>query len=108
MTRNGETQSYRYKLVLSQFVKNQRLVKGLARMTIHGMQGEEQKALALKDVTKSGKNSLGFRFRFFQELEGDIVLPEDFEPLRVEVQALPDTSRLKNITKMFSWPELLG
>jgi len=108
MTRNGETQSYRYKLVLSQFVKNQRLIKGLVRMTIYGMQGEGQKALVLKDVSQPGRNSIGFRFKFFQELEGNIVLPEDFEPLRVEVQAAPETKRLKNIKKMFSWPELLS
>jgi len=108
MTRNGEAQSYRYKLVLSQFVKNQRLIKGLVRMSIYGMQGEEQKVLVLKDITQPIKNSIGFRFKFFQELEGNVVLPEDFEPLRVEVQAAPESKRVKNIKKMFSWPELLS
>lgn len=108
MTRNGETQSYRYKLVLSQFVKNQRLIKGRAKIKIYGMQGEEEKVLSLKDITKSGANSVGFRFKFFQELVGNIVLPQDFEPLRVEIFASPDTKRLKNIKKEFGWPELLG
>jgi len=107
MTRNGETQSYRYNLVLSQFVKRQRQVKGIARMVIYGMLGEEQKSMALKDVTRPVINSLGFRFKFFQELEGDIVLPEDFEPLRVEVEAIPYGNSLKRIKKTFSWPELL-
>jgi len=107
MTRNGETQSYRYNLVLSQFVKRQRQIKGSARMVIYGMQGEQQKALTLKEVTHPGTNSLGFRFKFFQELEGDIVLPEDFEPLRVEVEATPADNSLKSLKKMFSWAELL-
>ena len=108
MTRNGETQSYRYNLVLSQFVKSQRLVKGVAEIMIYGMQGENQKVLALKDVTRPGKNNISFRFKFYQELEGSIELPDDFEPLRVEVQATPDGNQLKSIKKMFSWPELLG
>jgi hypothetical protein len=108
LTRNGETQSYRYNLVLSQSVKNQRLIKGVARMTIYGMQGEEQKELALKDITQPGQKSIGFRFKFFQELDGDIILPDDFEPLRVEVEAMPDGNQLKDIKKVFSWPELLG
>lgn len=108
MIRHAETQSYRYKLVLSQFVKNQRLIKGVARMTIYGMQGAEQKTLTLKDVVKSGNNSIGFHFKFFQELVGDIVLPKNFEPLRVEVVAIPSTKRLKNIKEVFNWPELQG
>lgn len=108
MDRNGMTKSYRYKLVLSQFVKKRYFVKGYVQLTIHGMRGTQQKALDLKDVSDSGKNSVAFRFKYFQELDGDIVLPDDFEPLRVELVAVPQTSGAKAVRKVFSWPELLS
>jgi hypothetical protein len=106
--RNGESQSYRYKLVLSQFVKRRSYVKGYVQLTIYGMRGAAQKALKLEDVSDGGNNSLAFRFKYFQELAGDIVLPEDFEPLRVELLAVPQSRGVKAIKRMFSWPELLG
>jgi len=108
MVRNGESQSYRYKLVLSQFVKRRSYVNGYVQLTIHGMRGAVQKDLKLEDVSKAGKHSLGFRFKYFQELVGDIVLPDDFEPLRVELLAVPQSRGVKAIKRMFSWPELLG
>jgi hypothetical protein len=107
MVRNGESQSYRYKLVLSQFVKRRSYVKGYVQLTFHGMRGSLQKVLKLGDVSEDG-NSLVFRFKYFQELAGDIVLPEDFEPLRVELLAVPQSRGVKTIKRMFSWPELLG
>jgi len=108
MNRNGMTKSYRYKLVLSQFVKQRFLVKGYVQLTIHGMRGTQQKALELKDLSESGKNSVAFRFKYFQELDGDIVLPDDFEPLRVELVAVPDSRGATTVRKVFSWPQLLG
>lgn len=108
MNRNGMTKSYRYKLVLSQFVKKRSFVQGYVQLTIHGMRGAEQKALDLKDVSESGKNSVTFRFKYFQEMDGDILLPDDFEPLRVELVAVPNSRGAKAVKKVFSWPELLG
>lgn len=108
MIRNGETQSYRYKLVISQFANIQRLVKGYVKIKIYGMQGAEQVSLNLKDFVKSGKNSIGFRFKFFQKFEENITLPVDFEPLRVEISAIAESKGVKNINKEYSWPELVS
>ncbi len=107
ISRTGESQNYRYTLVVSQFANKQRLIKGYVKVTIYGMQDMEQKQLEFKDVSSSGHNSIAFRFRFFQKFEGDIKLPENFEPLRIEVTAISQSKGVKDIEKVFNWPELV-
>lgn len=108
MMANGQPDQYRYNLILSQFVKDQRFVKGVARLSVIGLQDGEQKTLSFRDVTQPEKSGIQFRFKYFQEFEGDIHLPAGFEPLQVEVQAVPDGRRLKTIKETYNWSDLVS
>ncbi len=103
---NGKPRGYRYKVTLTQVLKNDRTARGTIKMTIAGRQGEEAKELGLADVTNKQVKALEYRFRYFQNLEGDIQLPEGFQPLRVTVSVQPRNSRYqeKTIEKTFDWP----
>lgn len=108
MRRNGETSTYRYKLVLSQFVKTHRLISGGVKMTFFGINGDDQQQLQMEDVRPNAGDKVRFRFKYFQELEGDIWFPEGFSPLRVEIVADPDGNAMNPVRKMYSWPDILA
>ena len=106
--RDAQTLNYRYNLVLTQFVKDQRVVKGSAKISVLGMQGAKQISIPFKKLSRPEKNHLRFRFKYFQEMSGDIALPVGFEPLRLELKAIPEGKRLKAITQTYVWAELVS
>ena len=75
MSRSAEERLYHYELVLTQVLKNQRTVKGRAAIEVEGLQNGRPRTLNLRGLTVSGKKDMGFRFRYFQKFDGDILLP---------------------------------
>ena len=49
---------------------------------------------------RPGMQGQGFSFRYFQQLEGSVVLPEGFTPKRVRVQLRSDGS---TVDQAFPW-----
>lgn len=103
---NGQPRGYRYKVILTQVLKNDITARGSIQLSIAGRQGGDAKVLGLRDVTDKQVRELEYRFKYFQNLEGDIQLPEGFQPLRVTVSVQPRNSRndQKTIEKTFDWP----
>ncbi len=103
---NGQPRGYRYKVILTQVLKNDRTARGIVRITITGEQGDQSKVLELREVTSKSVKELEYSFKYFQNLEGDIQLPEGFRPLRVTVLVEPKNNRnqQETIEKTFDWP----
>ena len=97
----GQKQGYRYKLVLTQVIKNKYITKGDVDIIIEGVHGVEPRQLMLTDVSASKSSSLHFKFKYFQSFEGDILLPEDFVASRVKLNI---KSNQTNIEKTYKWP----
>jgi hypothetical protein len=103
LSQNGDTRSYRYKVVLTQVLKNSRLVTGKVKLQFDGLLDGESKLLDLKDVTLKKKRDLDYRFKYFQNVEGVVEFPEGFSLLRVNVQILPRGSERDMIEKTIEW-----
>ena len=101
---NGQNRGYRYKVVLTQVLKNDRLAYGNVRLEVEGVQNGQTKILNLRDVTEKRIKDLDYRFKYFQNLESDIVLPEDFIPLRATAKIIPSNRQQDNIEKTIDWP----
>jgi len=71
LTQNGDTRNYRYKVVLTQVLKNSRLINGKVKLQFDGLLNGESKILELKDVTAKKVKYLNYRFKYFQNLEGN-------------------------------------
>ena len=56
---------------------------------------------------RQGPNDTKFRFKYFQELQGEIVLPEGFVPLRITLNIDPVDKSQKPIEQTFSWSEVI-
>lgn len=103
LTQNGETRSYRYKVVLTQVLKNSRLINGKVKLQFDGLLEGESKILKLKEVTVKKTKDLNYRFKYFQNVEGVVEFPEGFSLLRVNVQILPRGRQRDMIEKTIEW-----
>jgi hypothetical protein len=97
---------YHYELVLTQLKRNDRYVSGVVDWQIHGLMLGEPGVLALAGVTRPATTRLQFRFRYFQELSGEITLPEGFEAQTVELSVKPaGKNPPASVVQVFDWPE---
>ncbi|NVK38009.1 MAG: hypothetical protein HWE18_08800 [Gammaproteobacteria bacterium] len=100
-----EARRYRYKVVITQVGTNQRFVSGLAGVNIVGVLNGEQKVYGLRDVSDDVQDyGIKYRFRYFQEIEGDLVLPEGFIAESVEVVLQTNGSKANRVEQSFPWP----
>jgi len=101
---NGTGRSYRYKVVLTQVVKSNRLASGTLKLQVEGLRQGEPVTLKLRDITEKSVKDLKYRFKYFQNIQGDIELPENFQPLRLQVKILPRGREKDKIVKNIDWP----
>jgi hypothetical protein len=103
----GGENGFHFKLVLTQVMKNEYVVRGRVRLFIEGLQAGHQKQLSLSEVSGGKlKDDLSMRFKYFQNIEGDIVLPEDFVPSSVVVDLIPTGKGRTRIKKNFDWADI--
>jgi hypothetical protein len=98
---------YRLRLVLVQSMRQESVVSGAVVVQIEGVRDNKPEQLALTQaLSQPGANvradgQLPFQFRYFQNLEQDIVLPEGFEPRAVNVEVR--SARLAPVRESYPW-----
>lgn len=106
--REGTTDAYRYSLVLTRNMRNDRLVSGTVNLSVSGEMHGDLKQLSLKEVSDSEDSALKFRFKHFQRLEGRMTLPKGFVPHRVVVNVQTRGGRRSDVEKAFDWSRAVG
>ena len=92
------------RLVLVQAIKHDRRVSGVVKLNVHGERAGEDASLALPELVAEGENGeLAYSFRYFQDLERQLVLPEGFQPDRVDLEILPKGRGSKRVSQSFDW-----
>ncbi|MFD1216038.1 MULTISPECIES: DUF6776 family protein [Microbulbifer] len=95
---------YQYKLLVQQSSARHQVVTGAARFTIIGKEGEEIRRYALADLSEQVESeSIPLRFKYFQNIEGELQLPEGFEPEGVELSLKSSKRRGFNIDQRYGW-----
>lgn len=102
---NGHSRSFRYKVVLSQVLKNDRVAYGKMRLKFEGLQDNQTKVLALREVTEKRVKELSYKFKYFQSIEGNIEIPEGFIASRIVLRIFPRGRQSDMIEKIFDWPK---
>ncbi len=93
--------SYRYTVTLTQSLKKGRLTRGEVSLALEGVQGGRLTTLAWGDLRQdAGAAPLPFEFRYFQQVEGSIMLPADFTPQRIRVVVRADGQQSERV---FPW-----
>ncbi|MBW8368149.1 MAG: hypothetical protein K0M70_09855 [Arenimonas sp.] len=93
--------TWRYTVTLTQNLNRGAISKGEARVSVEGVSDGRLRSLRWEDLLqKPGAPGQPFSFRYFQQLEGSVVLPEGFTPQRVRVQLRADGS---TVDQAFPW-----
>ncbi|MEX0943146.1 MAG: DUF6776 family protein [Pseudomonadales bacterium] len=98
----GDPNRYRYSLLLTQVVDKHEYIQGDVQVNLVGMSGESESSLPIGQVSDAG-NSIRFRFRYFQNIEGELTLPEGFVPREVTVVAQASGRGAKRLERSFRW-----
>lgn len=98
---------YDFKLVLTQVGDNKSYISGVVAVNIIGERNGEQEVIPLRDLSEDVEDlGVRFRFRYFQDVEGMLVLPEDFEPYEVQVVAKAEGNKASQAERTFEWGQL--
>ncbi|MCH8499817.1 MAG: hypothetical protein LAT63_15175 [Marinobacter sp.] len=98
-----------FKLVLTQLGDNRNYISGLVAINIIGQRNGEHEVIPLREISDDIEDlGVRFRFRYFQEVEGILSLPEDFEPTEVQVVAKSQGRRPVEAERTFGWGSLTG
>ena len=104
----GSGQAVLMRLVLVQAIKHDRRVSGVVKLNVHGERAGQDESLALPELVVEGESGeLAYSFRYFQDLERELVLPEDFLPDRVDLEILPK-GRGRKVSQTFDWAVTTG
>ncbi len=79
--------TWHYKVTLTQNLNRGAISKGQMRLSVEGVRAGKLSAVKWDELLqKTGSSGQDFSFRYFQQLEGSVMLPAGFTPQRVRVQ----------------------
>lgn len=93
----------RYRLELRQVGNNDNIISGYANVNILGSQDRQEISMPLRSVAvEEDQLDIRLQFRYFQNIQGELLLPERFEPLGVQIIAV-DEGNDETVQKSFAW-----
>ncbi len=96
---------FQFVLTLTQNIRRAAIISGQARIDIEGTRKDRPVTLHWSQLSDGEVPVPEFRFKYFQQLEGYLTLPEDFSPTRLLV-TLEAKDRKPAVKRDFSWTEL--
>jgi len=94
--------AFRYHFTVAQVVENQAEIKGVIAFTLEGKKDGKKNSLPLKEATTDKLESLKMRFRHFQDLDGELVLPKGFEPESILIEVQPEGD-IPALSRRYDW-----
>lgn len=100
----NEVGHFLYKAVFRQAGAGDRVLEGSVQIAIAGRIDEQRQVLSLTTILPENRTfDPALNFRYFQNLEGEFILPEGFVPEQVEVKAETSKPTAIKVEKIFSW-----
>ena len=96
---------FKYKLVLRQQESSGgAFLKGHVNVNVAGTLGQEQVVFPMHELSEdTDQVDIKLRFKYFQNIEGELELPADFVPEQIHIMAVETAPMAKTINKSFSW-----
>ena len=109
LTRGKNEREYNIRLVLVQALKHDRKVSGNVNLSIEGdLDGVEKTYSYAELLPEEGQAAWAFSFRYFQDFNRQVVLPDGFTPQRVKVEVESRTRSIPSIEESFAWTTSQG
>ena len=106
LTRGPEDRHWHFRLVLIQSIKHEQRANGVVNLVVQGVSGGQSIALSMREVSTTPA-ALEYSFRYFQDFEGDLLLPVGFAPGRIEVEVQPRAGG-EPVHRSYEWAAVTG
>jgi cell division protein FtsB len=104
LTRGKAEREFNVRLVLVQAMKHDRKVSGDVNLSVVGNQdGAETTYVLAQLLPEDADRAWVFSFRYFQNFERLLVLPDGFTPERITVEVRSKTRSISSIEESFDW-----
>lgn len=103
MARQGDD-AWHFVATLTQNVNRGAVNSGRLTLGIEGTRNDRMERLSWSSLRKqSTAPGLDYSFKYFEQVEGEVILPADFKPLRITVRLVPAGGSA--VEQSFPWPE---
>jgi len=104
MTMGRDDRHYNVRLVLVQVMQHDRSVKGEVNFSLEGEQDGVATTYKLQELLpEDGKSSWPFAFRYFQDFDREVILPDGFSPQKINVEVKSGTKSIASVTESYDW-----
>jgi hypothetical protein len=100
---NTGANRFKYSLLLTQVVDKHEYVQGGVQINLKGREGQSEREISLTELDVSRKDAIRFRFKYFQNIDGELTLPQGFEPREVVIVAQSSGQNAQRLEKKFDW-----
>jgi hypothetical protein len=109
LSRADRERVWNIRLVLVQAMKHDRKVSGDVVLTIAGTEDGEPRIYSYSELLpEDADGSWAFSFRYFQDFDREVVLPDGFTPEEVTISVQSRTRSIASIEESFRWATHLG
>ncbi len=104
LTRGNAEREFNLRLVLVQAMKHDRKVSGDVALSVQGSQDGVETVYTLKQLLPAeAESAWPFSFRYFQDFDRQLVLPDGFTPERIRVEVRSKTRSIQSIEESYAW-----
>jgi hypothetical protein len=98
------TDAWHFVATLTQNLNRGAINSGRVTLSVEGTRNDRLEKLSWSNLRKqSNAPGVGYSFKYFQQVEGEVILPKDFKPLRVTVRLMPAGGSA--VEQSFPWPD---
>lgn len=102
----GSDRVFQFILTLTQNIRRASIINGRVRIDVEGTMEDRPVTLYWSRISDGDTPEPTFRFKYFQQLEGYLTLPEGFSPTRLKL-TLEAGGRRKPVQRSYAWTTLL-
>ena len=104
LTRGKEERQFNLRLVLVQAMQHDRKVSGDVSLSVVGNQDGVETSYDFNQlIPPEADKGWAFSFRYFQDFDRQLVLPDGFTPERIRVEVRSRTRSISSIEESFAW-----
>ena len=103
----GDSHGYAFRLTLAQNLKKAAHATGELALVVDGVRGSRLETLNWAALSQSEAPApLHFKFKYFQQIDGSLMLPEGFQPNRVTISARTEDG--EEVRQAVAWKDALA
>lgn len=98
---------YQFIVTLTQNIRRASIINGRVRIDVEGTMDDKPVTLFWSRVSDGDTPEPAFRFKYFQQVEGYLTLPEGFSPIRLKLTL--EAANLRNpVQRDYDWAKLMA